>query len=92
MKGENMSEKEKNLGVRVGDTIIHCNRSFTIVNIQCEEQVEGMVLAVRAYDPDMASKIHQKTIVAEQTGNQVMDMIRKITEGGPGNMGFNIGG
>ena len=87
-----MSDREKNLGVRVGDTIVHCNRQFTIVSIQCEEQVEGMVLAIRAYDPDMASKIQHKTIVAEQTGNQVMDMIRKIAEGGPGNMGFNIGG
>lgn len=91
-KGEDMMDREKNLGVRVGDSIIHCNRQFTIVHIQCEEQVEGMVLSIRAYDPDMANKIHQKTITAEQTGNQIMDMIRKMTEGGPGGLSFGIGG
>lgn len=87
-----MIDREKNLGVRVGDTIIHCNREFTIVNINCEEQVEGMVLALRAFDPEMALREQQKAITVDQTKNQVMEMIKKITESGPGGIGFGIGG
>jgi len=89
-----MTDRENNLGVRVGDSIVHCNRIFTIVNIGCEEQVEGMVLSIRAFDPDMATREQEKAIKVEQTHNQVVDMLRKITgEGGPlGSVGFNIGG
>lgn len=89
-----MNSREDNLGIRVGDSIIHCNRIFTIVNIGCEEQVEGMVLSLRAFDPDMATREQEKAIKVEQTQNQVVDMLKKITgEGGAlGNAGFNIGG
>jgi hypothetical protein len=86
------NNREDNLGIRVGDNIIHCNREFTIVNINCEEQVDGMVLTLRAFDPDMALREQQKAITVDQTKNQVMEMIRKITEGGPGGIGFGIGG
>ena len=85
-----MSERESNIGIRVGDSIIHCNREFTSVNITCEEHVDGVVLAIRAFDPDMASREQQKAITMEQTKNQMVEMIKKMTEGGGGNMGFTL--
>lgn len=89
-----MTDREKNLGVRVGDNIIHCNRTFTIMNISCEEQAEGMVLSLRAFDPDMANREQQKAISMEQTQHQIVEMLKKVTgEGGPlGGIGFGIGG
>jgi len=87
-----MTDREKNLGVRVGDTIIHCNRIFTIVDINCEEHVDGMIFTLRAFDPDMALREQQKTINMDQTKNQVLEMIKKMTEGGHGGIGFGIGG
>lgn len=88
-----MTDREKNIGVRVGDTIVHCNRVFTIVDINCEEHVEGMVFTLRAFDPDMANREQQKAISMDQTKNQVLEMIKKMTEGGGhGGIGFGIGG
>ena len=37
---------EKNLGVRVGDQIIHKNCEFVIVDIRCDEGVEGAELFI----------------------------------------------
>jgi len=82
--------ENKTLGIRVGDSIIHCDREFTIVNITCEEHVDGMILSIRAFDPDMASREQQKAISAEQAKNQVVEMIKKMTEGGGGNIGFGL--
>lgn len=87
-----MSNEQRPMGLRVGDTLIHCERVFTIVNINCEEHVDGMVLQIRAFDPDMANREQQKAINAEQAKDQMIEMIKKMTEGGPGGIGFNIGG
>ena len=84
--------KNENIGIRVGDSIIHCNREFTIVNIACEEHVDGMVLSIRAFDPDMANREQQKAISMDQTKDQVLSMIKKMAEGGGGTMGFGLGG
>lgn len=87
-----MTERNDNIGIRTGDTIIHCNRQFTIVNIMCEEHVDGMVLSIRAFDPDMANREQQKAINMDQTKDQVMNMIKKMAEGGGGTLGFGLGG
>lgn len=78
------------MGLKVGDTIIHLERLFTIVNIHSEEHIDGSVLTIRAFDPDMASREQQKAINAEQVKDQMMEMIKKMTEGGNGTIGFGL--
>lgn len=79
-----MADRNGNIGIRTGDTIIHCNRQFTIVHICIEECMDGMVLMVRAFDPEMADREQQKAISVDQTKNRVLDIIKKMTEGGGG--------
>lgn len=80
--------------MKIGAEVEHGNEKFIIVNIKHEQTMDGMILQVSCYDPDMANKEQQKAIKVEQTQQQVIDMLKKVTgEGGPlGNMGFGIGG
>jgi len=80
--------------IKIGETIEHGGERFVVVNIQHEETMEGMILVVRAFDPDMANKEQQKAMKMEQTQHQVIEMLRKMTgEGGPlGGIGFGMGG
>lgn len=88
-----MTDREKNLGVRVGDSIIHCNGEFTIVNIQREETPEGMRLYIVAIDPDMADKEQRRQIEGEQIGNKITELVKKVAEKGLGGLGgFSVGG
>jgi GH35 family endo-1,4-beta-xylanase len=96
-----MADCEKNLGVRIGDTIIHKNLQYTIVNIECQEIVEGSTLLIRALDTDMALREQQKNMSndrsrdsIDQTRDQVLDMIKKITKDGGdiSGIGFGMGG
>jgi len=87
--------REKNLGVRVGDTIIHKNLEFVIVDIRCDEAMDGAELFIRAFDPNKADIEQQKKMKLEQTTNNFVDMFKRISEGsGPGGfMGqFGMGG
>jgi len=80
--------------IKIGEIIEHGGERFVVVNIQHEETMEGMILVVRAFDPDMANKEQQKAMKMEQTQHQVIEMLRKMTgEGGPlGGIGFGMGG
>ena len=77
-----MTDREKNLGIRVGDTVIHCNREFTIMDIRVDESMEGMEMYIKAVDPHMADKEQQKAIKMNQTGEQILDMVRKVMSKG----------
>lgn len=86
-------DREKNLGVRVGDSIIHCNAEFTIIDIRRDENMEGIRLFIHAIDPDAADKEQQKAISMDQTGQQIMELVKKITEKGLGGIGgMGMGG
>lgn len=87
-----MSEREKQLGLRVGDSIIHKNQEFVIADIRCDESMDGMELYLRAYNPDRAAMEQQKKIKMDQTAGNMLDMFKKLSEGGMGGIGFNIGG
>jgi len=78
--------------IKIGDEFEHGGERFTIVNINHEQTVEGNILLVRAFDPDMANREQQKAIKVEQTQYSIVDMIKKISEGGSGGIGFGIGG
>jgi hypothetical protein len=81
-----MNDREKNLGIRVGDTIIHCNGMFTIVDIKREEGPEGMRLYIIAVDPDMADKEQRRNIEGEQIGSKITELVKKLAEKGLGGM------
>jgi hypothetical protein len=89
-KGEIMTDRENNLGVQVGHSIIHCNREFTIVDIRCDESSEGMMLYIHAVDPDYADREQRKHISVDQTWQQIMELVKRITEKGLG--GMEMGG
>ena len=74
--------------IKIGEMLEHGGERFVVVDIRHEENMEGRVLYLRAYDPDMANKEQQRAIKVDQTSTQMIDMIKKITEGG----GFDIGG
>lgn len=74
--------------IRIGETIEYGGERFVIVDIRQEQSMGGMTLDVRGYDPDMANREQQKAIKMDQTSNQMLEMIKKLTEGG----GFDIGG
>lgn len=90
-----MTDREKNLGVRVGDNIIHCNGVFTIVNINREETPEGMRIAIVAIDPDMADREQQKHIEQDQIGEKITELVKKLADKGLGGLDlgkFGMGG
>jgi hypothetical protein len=82
-----MTDREKNLGVRVGDPIIHCNREFTILDIRVDESVDGLRLFINAADKDYANREHMKSVEMGQISGQVTELIKKITEKGLGGVG-----
>jgi Na+-translocating ferredoxin:NAD+ oxidoreductase RnfC subunit len=84
---DKMVDREKNLGVRVGDSIIHCNGEFTIVDIKREETSEGMKIWIVAIDPDMADREQQKQIAQDQIGERITELIKKLAEKGIGGLG-----
>ena len=79
------------MNIKIGAPIEHGGERFVIVNIKHEQTMDGMVLIMTAFDPDMASREQGKAIKVEQTQSQVIDMLKNITgEGGP--FGINLGG
>ena len=85
-----MTSRDSNLGVRVGDNIIHCNSGFTIVDIRREEMPEGMRIVIVAIDPDMADREQRKQIEGEQIGNKITELVKKLAD--KGLEGIDIGG
>jgi hypothetical protein len=84
-------ENVRQLGIRVGDMIIHKDCNFVIVDIRCDESMEGTVLHIRAFDPSMADTEQQRKIKVDQTSNNFLDMFKKLSEGGKEG-GVNLGG
>lgn len=79
--------------IKIGETIDYGGKQFVVVLLNQEEALEGGVLLIRALDPEMASREQQKAIKVEQTSNQMLDMVKKLTEGGAGGFGgMNFGG
>lgn len=82
-----MSNRESNLGVRVGDTIIHCNGQFVIVDIRRDEGIEGVSLYIHAADPATVKRNETKSIEAEEIGGKITELIKKLTDRGIGGFG-----
>jgi hypothetical protein len=79
--------------VKIGCALEHGGEKFVVVNIKQEETMDGMVLIITGFDPEMANKEQGKAIKMEQTSNQVLEMVKKLTEGGgTGFGGINFGG
>lgn len=76
------------MNIKIGDRLGHGGEEFVIVDIRHDEHIEGKSLMIRALDPAMANEEQEKQIKMEQTGKNMIDLLRKLTEGG----GFNIGG
>lgn len=73
--------------IKIGEPLEHGGQKFVVVDIKHQSNMDGVVLIVTAYDPSMADKEQQKSIKVDQISNQVMDLVKKATEGG-----FNFGG
>lgn len=81
------SSREQNLGLRIGDTIIHCNDEFVVVDIKREEKSDGMQIVIYAVDPDQASKVQEEQIKSDQMMTGIMDIARKVMDKGIGGLG-----
>lgn len=77
------------MNTKIGDTVEHGGEKFTVVDIKHHQTIDGKVLYLTAYDPDLANKMQQDQIKAKQTGENFLDMLRKLSEGGKG---FDLGG
>lgn len=88
-KGDKMSRpsREVSMGLRIGDTIIHCNDEFVIVDIRREERSEGLQLSVFACDSEQANKKQQDDISRDQIMSKVEELIKKVAEKGLGGLG-----
>lgn len=74
------ASREHSLGLRIGDTLIHANDEFTIIDIRREENAEGMRLSIYAADPDQASKLQELTIKHDQLSEQGTDLLSQLAE------------
>lgn len=79
-------DRKDNLGVRVRDSIIHCNREFTIIDIRVDEDVDGMVLYIKAVDLNMANRDESRLNEINEMGTKMMNLIKKMTEKGLGGL------
>lgn len=66
--------------IRVGDTIIHCNDEFVIVDMRREETSEGMRLLVQAADGDTASRLQEERIKHEQMMDKGTNLLKDIAD------------
>jgi hypothetical protein len=77
--------------IRIGEEVEHGGQRFVVVDIKHQATMDGVVLQVVGYDPEMANKQQHKAIKVEQTQEQIIDMLKRLTgEGGIG--GIHIGG
>lgn len=81
------ANRQQSMGCRVGDTVIHCNDEFTIIDIRREESPEGMKLVIYCADPEQANKMQVDNIGHNQMYDQVMELMKKITDKGLGGLG-----
>lgn len=78
------------MNIAIGTKLIHGGAEFVVVDIKHNATADGTILQLVAFDPEMAKQERQKAITMEQTGNSIMDLVKKIVEGG-GLGGFNRG-
>ena len=84
--------KETGMKIKIGEAVEHGGQNFVVVEIKHHATMDGVMLNLIAYDPEMANKEQQKAIKMDQTSQNVIDMLKKITEGGGLNLGGMIGG
>jgi hypothetical protein len=86
-------EKEEIMNMKIGESVEHGGQKFVIVDIKHHATMDGVALVVTAYDPNMADKEQQKQIKMDQTSQNIVDMLKKVTEGGGLDFGgFKLGG
>jgi hypothetical protein len=76
--------------LKFGTVIKLLNEEFVITNIDRKESTEGVVVYIRAVDKDLANSEQEQQIKMKQTQNQIVDMLRKMTGGEGGNIGFGF--
>jgi biotin synthase-related radical SAM superfamily protein len=78
------------MNIVIGTVIEHGTTRFVVVDIKHNVTADGAVLQLVAFDPEMAKQERQKAITMEQTGNSIMELVKKVVEGG-GIGGFSKG-
>lgn len=79
--------------IKIGDLLEHGGQQFVVIDIKHHATMDGVVLVLTAYDPSMADKEQQKQIKMDQTSQNIIDMLKKVTEGGGLDFGgFKLGG
>lgn len=76
--------------IKIGDTISHGGEEFTIVDIRHNQNTQGKVLYITAYDPDMAQESQQQQIKVDSMQKEMVDKIRNLMK--EGGLGFGFGG
>lgn len=90
-KVENMEKNTMNM--RIGEGVEHGGQKFVIVDVKHHATMDGVMLIVTAYDPNMANKEQEKQIKMDQTSQNMIEMLKKLTEGGGLDFGgFKLGG
>lgn len=85
--------KPMNNVMSIGETVEHGGQKFVIVDIKHHATMDGVMLIMTAYDPNMADKEQQKQIKMDQTSQNMIEMLKKLTEGGGLDFGgFKLGG
>jgi hypothetical protein len=74
-------DKTKNEGIQVGGPIVHKSCEYVIVDIRCDEGMDGAELIIRAFDPHKADIEQQKRMKMEATSSNFLDMFKKLSEG-----------
>lgn len=84
--------RESNLGLRIGDTVVHCNDQFVIVDIRREETVDGMKIFIMGTDPDVADKVQRKDIEYNALMEKMTGLLKGLADRGLGGLeGFGKG-
>ena len=92
-KLERTDKMEKSTDIKIGETLQHGGQKFVIVDIKHHATMDGVMLIMTAYDPNMADKEQQKQIKMDQTSQNMIEMLKKLTEGGGLDFGgFKLGG
>lgn len=79
--------------VNIGEQIEFGGAKFIIVKVNRDDNMDGKVLCITGFDPDMANKEQQKQIKTDQIQETLVDTLNKLLKkGGEGGFGINLGG
>jgi hypothetical protein len=73
--------------MKIGDKVEYGGHDFLVTDIQCNENLEGRVLYIKACDREMADKTQRGVLANDAMREKMIEFLRKIGGGE-----FNIGG